>query len=91
VQALMVLMAFGLAVAIFLTMPAGKAFASKIGLKLPSKSDASNEDHDYLLRVCGGNVDELQRRLKAARGGNFDMTEAQAYRSAIRAHLRDKI
>lgn len=89
-QTLMVLVAFGLAVAIFLTMPAGKAFASKIGLKLPSKSDAPDKDHDYLLRVCDDNIDELQRRLKVARGGNLEMTEAQAYRRAIRAHLSDK-
>jgi hypothetical protein len=89
-QTLMVLAVFGAAVAIFLTTPAGKKLAVRLGLRFSNKSLASDEDHDYLLRVCNGDFDELSARLKAARGINPELTEAEVYRRAIRTYLRDK-
>ncbi len=89
-QSLTVLLVLGVAIAVFLTTPAGKNLATRLGLRLSNKGMASNEDHDYLLRVCDGDFDELGVRLKAARRSNPDMTEAEAYRRAIRLHLRDR-
>ncbi len=90
-QALTVLVVFGFTLWIFATTPAGKRLIDRVGLKLSAKGRARSEDHDYLLRVCGGDVDELMRRLDDARIRNPDMSEAEAYRQAIRAHLRPKI
>jgi len=90
-QIFTVLVVLGLAIAVFLTTPAGKKLAARLGLRFSSKGMASNEDHEYLLRVCNGDFDQLSARLKTARRSNPDMTEAEAYRRAIRVHLRDKM
>jgi len=90
-QTLAVLVVFGFTLWIFATTPAGKRLIDRAGLKLPVKGRARPEDHDYLLSVCGGDVEELVRRLADARRRNPDMSEAEAYRRAIRAHLRPKI
>lgn len=90
-QIFTVLIVLALAIAVFITTPAGKKLAARFGLILSNKGMASNEDHDYLLRVCDGDIDELSARLKTARRSNPDMTEAEAYRRAIRVHLRDKM
>lgn len=78
-------------VAIFLTTRRGKEIASQLGLEMPGKGKAPREDHDYLLRVCGGDVAELERRLAATRKNNPELSEAGAYRRAIREHLKDKM
>ena len=90
-QTLGLILVFGLTLWIFSTTPTGKRWMDRLGLDLSRKNRASNEDHDYLLRVCGGDVNELKRRLDEARRYNDEMSEAEAYRKAIRAHLRDKI
>ena len=41
--------------------------------------------------VCGGDKAAVKRLIDQARAGDDEMTEAQAYRRAIRAHLRDKV
>jgi len=76
---------------IFSTTPAGKRLMDRMGLDLSRKARAPAEDRDYLLRVCGGDRQELERRLDLARRNNVEMSEAEAYRKAIRAHLRDEI
>ncbi|MBC8341286.1 MAG: hypothetical protein H8E63_06455 [Proteobacteria bacterium] len=78
-------------VAIFLTTRRGKEIADQFGLMIPGKGRAPEEDHDYLLKVCGGDVDELKRRLDATRESNPELNEAGAYRRAIREHLKDKM
>lgn len=90
-QTLTFLLVLGATLWIFSTTPAGKRLADRLGLDLSRKGRAKPEDHDYLLRVCGGDVEELKRRLTEARRNNPDMSEADAYRRAIRAHLRPKI
>lgn len=87
-QVLTVLLVLVAIVAIFSTTPAGKKIADQLGLNLSRKGRAPQEDHDYLLRVCNGSFDELGDRLAEARRNNPDMSEAEAYRKAIRAHLR---
>lgn len=89
-QALTVLLVLVAIVAIFATTPAGKRIAAEFGLNFSRKGRAPQEDHDYLLRVCNGDFDELGNRLSAVRRNNPDMSEAEAYRKAIRAHLQNK-
>ena len=88
---LVVLAALVAVVAIFLTTRRGKQISTQLGLKMPGKGRAPQEDHDYLLRVCGGDVNELKRRLDATRMNNPELSEAGAYRRAIREHLKDKM
>ncbi len=90
-QTLTVIVVLGFTMWIFSTTPAGKRLMGRLGLDLARKQRAKPEDHDYLLRVCGGDVTELKCRLDEARRHNDEMSEAEAYRKAIRAHLRDKI
>lgn len=78
-------------VAIFLTTRRGKAIAAQLGLEMPGKNRVPEDDRDYLLRVCGGDVEEVQRRLAATREHNPELSEAGAYRRAIREHLKDKM
>ena len=89
-QTLTILVVVVVAVAIFLTLPTGKALSARLGLRLPNQGGAPQEDRDYLLSVCRGDADRLSALLAAARQNNPDMTEAEAYRRAIRAHLRGK-
>ncbi len=90
-QTITVVIVLGFTLWIFSTTPVGKRLMARMGLDLARKQRAKSEDHDYLLRVCDGDVAELKRRLDEARRHNADMSEAEAYRKAIRAHLRDKI
>ena len=90
-ETLTVLVVLFVAIAIFLTTPRGKSLAARLGLGLSGQDRAPDEDHDYLLRVCNGDIDELSARLRAASRSNPDMSEAETYRRAIRSHLRDKM
>ena len=83
--------AFVAAVAIFLTTPRGAKIARKLGLRLSFKKAAPSEDRDYLLKVCGGDEEVVAAMLDAARIHDPEMSEKDAYRRAIRAHLRDKM
>lgn len=89
-QALTVLLVLVAIVAIFATTPAGKRITDRLGLNLSRKGRVPPEDLDYLLRVCNGDADEMGKRLAEARRNNPDMSEAEAYRKAIRAQLRNK-
>lgn len=78
-------------VAIFLTTSTGRRIAAHIGFRPGMKDPAPKEDRDYLLRVCAGDRGALEEMLAEARGDRPEMTEREAYRAAIRAHLRDKM
>ena len=82
-----ILIVLGVVIAIFLTTRKGKEISSQLGLELPGKGRVPREDHEYLLRVCGGDVNQLRRRLDATRMSNPELSEAGAYRRAIREHL----
>ena len=88
---LSVVIVLGIAVAVFLTTRRGREVASRLGLHIPGKGAAPKEDHDSLLRVCGGDIDELKRRLDQTRKNNPELNEAGAYRRAIREHLKNKM
>ncbi len=88
---IMAIVALVAAIAIFLTTPRGAEIARRSGLRLPSRDAVPKEDRDYLLRVCGGDPTAVASMLDAARVHNPDMSEKEAYRKAIRTHLRDKM
>lgn len=88
---LLTILALGALAAIALTTPAGRRVADRLGIRLGRKDLAPNEDHDYLLRVCEGDLDRLKSMLDQARRNNPEMSEREAYRRAIRTHLRDKM
>ncbi len=75
-------------VAIFFTTPTGRRISQKIGLRVGMKDPAPKEDREYLLRVCGGDPRAVEEKLAEARRNRPEMTEREAYRAAIREHLR---
>jgi len=85
------LVALAAALAIFLTMPAGRRMASRLGVPWPRAGRAPREDREYLLRVCNGSKEAVARLLEAERAKHPEMSEAEAYRKAIRTHLRAKL
>ena len=87
---LLVVLGIAAILAIFATMPAGRRLRAALPLGALSPGRAPKEDRDYLLRVCDGDPARVERLLAHARERNPEMTEAEAYRRAIRAYLRDK-
>ena len=71
------------------TTPTGRRWRRRLGLDRSGR--APREDRDYLLRVCHGDAAQVERLLERERQGHPEMTEAQAYRLAIRRLLRDRI
>lgn len=71
------------------TTPAGRRWRRRLGLDRSGR--APRDDRDYLLRVCNGDAAQVQRLLEHERRDRPEMTEAQAYRRAIRRLLRDRI
>jgi uncharacterized protein HemY len=71
------------------TTPTGRRWRQRLGL---DRSDrAPREDREYLLRVCHGDAAQVERLLERERRDHPELTEAQAYRRAIRRLLRDRI
>jgi hypothetical protein len=83
--------ALGIAVALWIasTTRTGRRL---LGRFRPSRGSgrAPREDRDYLLRVCQGDPARVARLLEEARRGRGEVSEAEAYRLAIRRHLRDR-
>jgi len=52
------------------------------------KDRAPSEDQEYLLRICDDDPRRVARLIDEARQHNPGMTEAEAYRKAIRKVLR---
>ena len=72
------------------TMPIGERVAQRLGLRGFRKHGAPKEDFEFLLKACDGDPDRVRDLLDQARAGRPEMTDAQAYRRAIRAHMRSK-
>ena len=70
------------------TTPAGRRLRARLGIDRSGR--APGDDREYLLRVCDGDPDRVARLLDLERRGRPELTEAQAYRRAIRRHLRDR-
>jgi len=76
--------------AIFATMPAGQRVLARLGLRGLTKGAASDDDLDFLLKVCNGDHREVARRLDAARSPGRELAEAELYRRAIRTWFQEK-
>ena len=71
---------------------------AKISGQMPDPSDSDapqlgtsiNQDHDFLLSRCNGDEQELFRRLEAEMRRNPGLSEAEAYRKAIRTWFVEK-
>ncbi len=70
------------------TTPAGRRLRRRLGVDRTGQ--APRDDREYLLRVCDSDPARVERLLDLERRGRPDLTEAQAYRMAIRRHLRDR-
>jgi hypothetical protein len=77
-------------VAIFITTPTGRRLADRIGFRPGMKNPAPTKDREYLLRVSDDDPGVVEAKLEEARRNRPDMNEREAYRTAIREHLRDK-
>ena len=75
--------------AIYSTTPAGRRLRARLPVAGLRTGRAPKQDREYLLRVCNGDPRRVERLLDLARSHNPEMTEAEAYRRAIRSHLRD--
>jgi hypothetical protein len=88
------LLAAAAVAAIYLTTPGGRLLADRLNLPALRRSQrgkqrAPKEDREYLLRVCHDDPAHVERLLAAVKRHNPEMTEAEAYRKAIRAHLNE--
>ena len=75
------------------TMPVGKRIAKRLGVPQFGQVRASRPragDHEYLLRACGGDSAELERRLAAERERFSELGEADIYRRAIRTYMNTR-
>ena len=75
-------------VAIFLTMPAGRALAGRLGLPGLAKGGPPREDRQFLLELCGNDRQKVAELLEAERRKFSELTEAQIYRRVIRSQMR---
>ena len=81
----------GVAIAIFLTTSTGRRIGARFGMRFGMEDPAPDKDREYLLQVCDGDLSAVESMLAEARHRRPEMTEREAYRAAIRSHLRDKI
>ncbi|MEN8181650.1 MAG: hypothetical protein ABFS46_03840 [Myxococcota bacterium] len=67
---------------------AGRRLRQRLPVVALRAGRAPKEDREYLLRVCNGDRVRVERLLEIERARRPDLTEAEAYRKAIRTHLR---
>jgi hypothetical protein len=78
------LLAAAALVALLATTPAGRRLRARLGVGRGRGDRAPQEDHDFLLRACGGDEAKLTGLLEAELRRNPALSEAQLYRKAIR-------
>lgn len=81
---LLLVIAIVATLAIFATTAKGREIAKRIGFRDRVTGAASSDDVAYLLKVCGGDRAELDRRIALERDRYPELTEAEHYRRAIR-------
>ena len=89
------LLAAGMIVGVFLTMPAGQALARRLGLDRLGlhrivRGAPPPGDREFLLRVCRGDRAEVEQRLAAERARFPDMSDEQIHRRAIRTYMNSR-
>lgn len=75
--------------AIFATTQRGRSLLKRTALRDRIPGAAPREDVAFLLRACGGDRAEVERRLEAERARLPDLTEAEHYRRAIRKAMAE--
>lgn len=85
---LVVFLGVAFVVAVLLTTRAGGRLRQRLPFAALRAGRAPREDRAYLLRVCGGDPQRVERLLAREREHDPDLSEAAAYRRAIRRHLR---
>jgi hypothetical protein len=75
--------------AILATTPQGRRLRQRLPARLRA-GGAPAQDHEYLLRVCHGDPAQVKRLLDLERARDPEMSDARAYRLAIRRYLRDR-
>jgi hypothetical protein len=83
-NALMLLIAIAVTLAIFATTTRGRELRKRMGFRDRVPGAASSQDDDYLLAACGGDRRELERRIAIERERYPELTEAEHYRRVIR-------
>ncbi len=85
---LMLAIAIASVIAIFLTTERGRRLADRLGVSERWISRAvPSEDREFLLRACGGDREELTRRIESERERFPEFDEARLYRRAIRREM----
>ncbi len=87
---LVVVLGVAVIAAIVSTTPLGRRLRAALPFRALRAGRAPRKDREYLLRVCEGDPARVERLLAEARRHDPEMSEAQAYRRAIRSYLRDR-
>ena len=69
---------------------ASRAARAASGESQPELGTTPGEDHEFLLARCGGDENELLRRLEAETRRNPGLSEVELYRKAIRSWFVEK-
>jgi hypothetical protein len=85
---LVVVLGLAFVVAVLLTTPAGRRLRQRLPIRVLRSGRAPREDRDYLLRICDGDRTRVAEILERERERQPELSEAEAYRRAIRRHLR---
>lgn len=85
---LVVVLGVGFVVAVLLTTTAGRRWRQRLPIPALRSGRAPQDDRDYLLRVCDGDPARVAKLLERERQQHPELSEAGAYRRAIRRHLR---
>jgi hypothetical protein len=85
---LVVVLGLGFVAAVVLTTPAGRRWRQRLPIAALRAGRAPKEDREYLLRVCDGDPARVASLLAQEQETDPELSEAAAYRRAIRRHLR---
>jgi hypothetical protein len=85
---MVVVLGLAFVAAVLLTTPAGRRLRQRIPILALHSGRAPKQDRAYLLRVCEGDRARVAELLEREREGYPELSEADAYRRAIRRHLR---
>ncbi len=83
-SAVILILVVGATLAIFATTTAGRELMKRVGFRDRVPGAASSADLDYLRSACGGDLEEVARRVAVEQERYPDLTEAEHYRRAIR-------